>query len=522
MAIPTRNRTYNTNENTKIKFDNMATYSEEEISSANIATQMIETFLNSNKKNRIDEINCISSQVLVTAPHWYFDKYTQLVMDLSQDIRNRLSTTDKASLISSLSNNPTDTELREDAYYAISHEFLEFDRNTLKPEYRKLTDTEKTVLLALVYNEICGLGTLEPLYRDTTIREIICNGPFDIQIEVGGILKKVPACKFVSQDHLQDLINRLYSSVNKSVSRMNPYERARLHDNSRIFAVHTAVAPEGPNLNIRRHTEDWISPDSLVDWGAASSDVMLWLGQHINSGLSFVVNGGTSTGKTTMLASLCGFLPNDKRIITIEKNIEIKMPKNKLLAAAMECIPKKNNSQNFEITMRDLVECTTQMRPDIIIAGEVVSDETYDLVQAGNTGHQVASTLHSNSAQDCIYRMMSLISQADLIKGKDAYELIATSVDFIVSLTRFPQDGSRKITEIAEVGTECILGENNVLYLPVKPIWKFVPDKISNELGAKVTGKWEKVGELSPERRSHYNLDLITMKTAPELQKLYK
>ena len=66
-----------------------------------------------------------------------------------------------------------------------------------------------------------------------------------------------------------------------------------------------------------------------------------WIGAHINAGCSFIVNGGTSTGKTTLLAALTGYLPNDKRIITIEKNIELKPAKGKLLAAAMECIPRK-------------------------------------------------------------------------------------------------------------------------------------------------------------------------------------
>ena len=459
----------------------------------------------------IDEVYSLTSEVLLEAPEDFFDKILEVSKKVILFVQDNLSRSDKAGLIARLKENPTDTELRKSAFNYINTEYLKYDSSTPDLEYKALDKIEKVLVLAMTVNEICGLGPLEPLYRDHKIREIICNGPYDVQVEIKGKVVRVPSCKFSDPQHLQDLITKLYSSVNKDITRTNPFERARLKDNSRVFAVHTSIAPDGPNLNIRRHTDDWISPDQLIDWGSMPPEMAEWIGAHINAGCSFIVNGGTSTGKTTLLAALTGYLPNDKRIITIEKNIELKPAKGKLLAAAMECIPRKNNSSGFEVTMRDLVECTTQMRPDIIICGEVV---------AGNTGHQVASTIHSNTSQDCINRLMSLISQSDLIKGKDAYELISSSLDIIITVERFPQDGSRRITDISEVGVQTELGTNGA-FLPVYPLWVFEPDEQNSSLGEKVTGKWIRKNELSSHRRKKIGLDYIKMKNLDELRELY-
>lgn len=481
----------------------------------------IESNLRASKRGTIDETNCITADILMSAPRDFFDKYetpTKLVVEKIQD---NISNSNKSQIISQLKANPTDITLRESAFSTIYNEFMAYDSKAQDSEYKSLNQTEKSIVLTLATNEICGLGPLEPLYKDHKVREIICNGPRDVQVEIAGKIEVVPSCKFRDTAHLQSLISRLYNSVNKEVTRTNPYERARLHDNSRVFAVDTAIAPDGPNLNIRRHTDDWTDPQRLIDWKTISPEMMEWLGAHINAGLSFLINGGTATGKTTTLASLSGFLPNTKRVVTIEKNIELKLPKTKLVAAAMECIPRKNNNASFEITMRDLVECTTQMRPDIIICGEIVSDEAYDFVQAGNTGHQLGGTVHSNTSEACMSRMASLISQAGLMTGKDTFELITNSLDLIVTLKRFPQDGSRKIVEIAEVGTNVELGDNGVQFIPVRPIWQFIPDEFENVPGAKVTGRWEKVGEISQERAEKHNLPMIKLKNLDELRELY-
>ena len=467
------------------------------------------------------EIECLSSEVLQVAPKWFFDEYQGLCKKITEEIKDKLSKSDKSWLISKLKEDPTNIELKTQAFYAINNEYLKFDSSGINSEYLSLDPLQKKILFSMVVNEICGLGPLEPLFRDFSIREIICNGPYDIQVEINGNVRRVPSCKFRDEKHLEELIIKLCTSVNKEFSRMSPKVRARLHDQSRVFALHQIAAPSGPSLNIRRHTDDWISPDQLLQWGAASKELLEWLGARINIGMNFVVSGGTSTGKTTLLAALTGFYRNDARILQVENNIELKGCPTKMWGCPMEVVEPKEGSNFGGITMRDLVEATTQQRPDIIVVGEVTGGEAYDLANALNTGHSGASTIHSNSPKEFITRMTSLVTQAEMLKGQAVLDAISSAFDLVVQIKRFPEDGSRKIVEIAEIGTQCVKGENGVIYLPVKTIWKFQQNKMSNIPGAKVTGNWIKVAELSEERRNKHNLDLIQLKSFEELRQLY-
>lgn len=499
---------------------------EEQATYPQLTAEEIERLLdykrNKHGMGKVSEVYSLDSEILLRAPENFFDKYEPIVKELVEYIQDGLSNSGNANLIETLKKDPTNKTNKEKAYTSIYKEYMEYNSSTKNIEYSKLRITGKSLCLVMAFNEICGLGVLEPLFNDKRIREIICNGPKDIQVEIKGRLYKVPSCKFRDENHLMELINKLFASVNRVISRTSPYGNANLSDNSRVFATHRAIAPQGPNLNIRSHSEDWVSPDQLIKWGSASTEVFEWLGQRIHAGISFIVNGGTSTGKTTMLSALCGFLPNNKRIVTIEKYIELKMPKGKLVAAAMETIPRKTIADtSIEITLRDLVVCTTQMRPDVIILGESTGAEAYDLAQAANTGHQAGTTVHSNTSKDCPTRMMSLISQSDLIKGKEALELLSAGLDIIITVKRFPQDGSRKIVDISEIGTDVLATDAGVLYLPVKPIWQFMQEK-TEDLTDPVKGTWVKVGELSEEREEKLGLKYIKMKNFEELAELYR
>lgn len=530
MALPTFNNDLLNNKKTGIpiiKAKPFSNTSEEDKISAealmrnknkHIYTRsLLEKGFSNVRENTIEELKVLNSEILMNAPKNFFDKYEKLTKELVILIQNNLSTTDKSAVISELKTDPTNETLKQRAFYTINAEIINYDNNPKHIEYNNLDDIEKRVLSCLVINEITGLGPLEPLFDDFNIREIICNGPFDVQVEISGIMHKVPSCKFRDKNHLNDLISKLYNSVNKSLSRNMPIERARLHDNSRVFAVHDSVAPKGPNLNIRRHTDNWISPNQLLKWGMISPEVLEWIGQMVYSGLSFAIIGSTGTGKTTFLGAITGFIRPNARIVTIEKNIELKLPPHKLAAAPMEAVPPQPGSEFKGVTLRDLVEASTQQRPDVIILGEATGGEMFDVATALNSGHQGFSTVHADSPEDTPKRMMTLMTQSEMIKGKAAYELLATAFDVIVEIKRFSEDGSRWVTAIHEVGMTPRLGENQELYLPTYPIWEFVPNEVAVEMKAKIDGKWLKVGELSDKRKAKYRIGLEPLPDLLEL-----
>ena len=449
----------------------------------------------------------ITLKMLEIAPKNFFDNLKPLAKSVSAEIINSISASEATIHISNHKKNPTDVALKETIIFIVMSEFSKIDR--VNNEIKMLKAIDKDILLAMVTNEIIGLGPLEPLWNDHSVTEIMCNGPFDVQVEIDGVVRKIPSVSFRDREHLKALIDKLYSSINKQLSPTIPRERGRLHDNSRMYAVHEVIAPKGPNFNIRKHSDEYWTVLDIIERGTASPELMEDIGNYIHAGVSFLVVGGTGTGKTTLLNSLTGFIPENNRIVTLEENLEMKPHPGKLIAAPMECVPARaGDGKEFGVTMRDLVRSSLQMRPDTILIGEVSDGAAYDLCQALNTGHSGGSTVHANDSVDSISRLRSLVSQEEFVKGSAVLDLIGTAFDIIITVDRM-DDGSRKIVEVVEVGRDPIKADNGQLTLPVKPIWSFTPQNIIDEEGKpRIGGVWEKVGELSDYRKNKNRLNL--------------
>lgn len=458
----------------------------------------------------------ITFDMLQVAPKGFFLKLEPLVKAVTSEIINSISASDATIHISNHRKDPTNVELKETILYIVMSEFSKIDRKNM--EMKILNPVDKDILLALVINEVIGLGPLEPLWNEASITEIMCNGPKDIQVEVEGIVRRVPSVEFRDKDHLKTLIDKLYSSINKQLSPVNPRERGRLHDNSRMYAVHEVIAPEGPNFNIRKHAEKYWTALDIIKFKTASPELLEYLGNLIHAGVSFLVVGGTGTGKTTLLNALTGFIPDNARVVTLEENLELKPHPGKLIAAPMECIPAKaGEDKEFGVTMRDLVRSSLQMRPEYIIIGEVSDGAAYDLCQALNTGHSGASTVHANDSVDAVNRLRSLVSQEEFVRGPAVLDLIGAAFDIIIVVDRL-SDGTRKITEVVELGRRPVVAPNGELTLDVIPLWDVeVGESIDKKGRKELTANWEQVRDLSEYRQNKHRLQLVEKLSWEEL-----
>ena len=92
------------------------------------------------------------------------------------------------------------------------------------------------------------------------------------------------------------------------------------------------------------------------------------------------------------------------------------------------------------------------MRPDRIIVGEVRSEETLDMLQAMNTGHDGSlTTIHANSPRDSISRIETMVMMSGSeLPSKAIRDQVASAINIIVQQARL-KDGSRKVTSISEI-----------------------------------------------------------------------
>lgn len=455
----------------------------------------------------------VTTDVLLEAPTDYFERFENDAREVTQAVQAAIADKGQADLMGEAGANPFDVEVQDRAFRVIqshANEYME------RLPYKGI---ERSVIVFMVSTDIIGLSRIDALWRDRSIDEILINGPFDIQIEQKGKLKKVPSVRFKDAKHLEAMLERVFQAIGKTLSRTTPILDGRLYDQSRIAVTDRSICPDGPNVAIRRHPEKYWTPMELIRYGSASQELFTEVGNWIHKGCSYIVIGGTGSGKTSLLNATSGFYPETQRVLTLEDNLELKMHPSKYLAAALECRPgNPNNNNDRGTTMRDLVKASLRMRPDGIVVGEVRDGAMYDLCQALNTGHWGASSVHANSAYEGIDRMKSLVAQAEVVTADAALSLIASGFDFILMQQRFPEDGSRKITEVAEVDPYPTINEHGRYELNVRPIWQYETAGVDAE--GKVQGEWVKVGEMSPERRKRRFLDLTRDLTWDELEKL--
>lgn len=383
------------------------------------------------------------------------------------------------------------------------------------------TSLNRRILMQLVVNEILGMSMLEPIWRDPRVKEVYVNGPNDIQFESDLGLKRIPGASFMNQAHALEFCTKLLGDYNKSLDSTNCIAESRLHDGSRFEATHPAVCPAGPNIDIRRHDVRHWTVSDIVATGMASKEMLLDLERYIRLGLSALVSGGTSTGKTTVLNALTGMFPNEKRILTIEDTLELNVNPNKLLAAPLEARQAGLTGEG-EISIRKLVKTALRLSPQIIIIGETRGSEAYDLCDAANTGHQVFSTIHANNASHAISRVEMAISQGGELVGTETLGAIQSAFAIIIEIKKFLAIGGktrRIITGIHEVAPHITQNQAGEPELKTIPLWTF-KQKGLNDNG-EITGEWIKVNELSPERiRTIPDWDFKPLLTWHQLLKL--
>ena len=345
-----------------------------------------------------------------------------------------------------------------------------------------LTNVEISYLHNLIDNEINGYGPITELLEEKNITEIMVNDIDEIYVEIDGRVIKYNNISFINKDHILRTIQRIIQPLGRTIDISNPMVDARLHDGSRLNAIIPPLSLKGPVLTIRKFKEELANIDDFLRTGTLTPYMARFLEASVRAKLNIIICGGTGSGKTTLLNVLSSFIGNEERIITIEDAAELKLKQKHVISLETRLT---NYEGNGEITIRDLVRNSLRMRPDRIIVGEVRGKESFDMLQAMNTGHNGSlTTMHANGPIDALNRLETMILMAGMeIPIPAIREYIENAIDIVVQTSRL-SDGRRKITSICEVtGFE----KDNI---KVKKIFEFIQKGVTEK--GEVIGEFKK------------------------------
>lgn len=253
-----------------------------------------------------------------------------------------------------------------------------------------LNSQAQHAMAEVMADEITGFGPLRTLLEDDEISDILVNGPGQIYIERAGKLE-LSSARFINNQQLTDLMR----------------------------------------------------------FGALNSQMANFLIIATRCRANIIISGGTGSGKTTLLNALSKYIDSSERIITMEDAAELRLMQPHVLRMETRLAGLENTGQ---ITMRALLVNALRMRPDRIIVGECRGEETFEMLQAMNTGHDGSmSTLHANSPRDAISRLENMVMMAGMhIPMESVRRNIVSAINLVIQVSRL-NDGSRKIMHISEV-----------------------------------------------------------------------
>jgi pilus assembly protein CpaF len=316
-------------------------------------------------------------------------------------------------------------------------------------------------LIEGLFNDIVGLGPLQPLMDDPLITDILVNRFDEIFVERNGRLDFVSNA-FRDQGHLEQVIQKIVALVGREINIDKPLVDARMVDGSRANAVYAPVG--GPTLCIRKFGRvrlallpDDQRPDApnWVAAGGLSPEMAAFLEAMAIARANILIAGATGSGKSTLLRSIVSAFPEEERVITIEDTAELELQNPHWVK--LECVHSKElgnkAAHDRRLDVADLVQNALRMRPDRLIIGEIRhSKEAYYVLEALNTGHDgSATTIHASSCVDSLARLELLISRDfSQLSPTEIRRYIARVFDLVIFVSRL-RDGRRYVQEVAEL-----------------------------------------------------------------------
>ncbi|QPK94096.1 Flp pilus assembly complex ATPase component TadA [Actinomyces sp. zg-332] len=330
-------------------------------------------------------------------------------------------------------------------------------------------------------DSIAGIEYISDFLQDESVTDIMINNDGKIWIDCDTGIKMTG--KTLSTTQVKEIAIKLATICNKRLDESCPIVDGTLPNGIRFNAILDPISTNGTSISLRIKPKTVLPFDEVFSIDAPHFQLKKILRQIVKSKISFIVSGGTGTGKTTLVSTLSELFDEKERVLFIEEVSELLTNhKNSVFLQARA----KNIEDKGEISLSQLVHTAMRMRPDRIILGECRGKEIADLLNAFNTGHEGGiCTIHANSVKELPSRILSLGILAKLDVETITQQSLS-AIKIAIHLSR--KEKENKIHRwISEIGVFSI--ENNRLIC--SPCIN-----ISQEGKVTFTNDWKKLKEL--------------------------
>ncbi|MDY6768796.1 MAG: type II/IV secretion system ATPase subunit, partial [Candidatus Nanohaloarchaea archaeon] len=336
----------------------------------------------------------------------------------------------------------------------VKEKFRERADELLQDELPSLNEEERGVVIGNLLHDMLGLGDIEIVLDDGHLEEVVINGaqePLWVYHKEHGWLKT--NLTFEDDEEIRNKASIIARRVGKQISSLQPLLDAHLPSGDRTNATIFPISTEGNTITIRKFARSPWTITDFIENNTLNKEVAALLWMAIQYEMNMIISGGTGSGKTSLLNVLTPFIPPNHRIVSIEDTREISLPE------FLHWVPLTTREPNPEgkggVSMLDLLVNSLRMRPDRIIVGEIRRERQAEvLFEAMHTGHSVYSTLHADTAEQTIRRLIN--------PPINVPETLMEAVDMNVVMYRDRRENIRRAMQISEVIAEHRGDETNL------------------------------------------------------------
>ena len=337
-----------------------------------------------------------------------------------------------------------------------------------------LSAGELAALAGRVLHATRGLLDLELYLSDDWIEELAINGhrnPLSLYHRKHGWL--ITERRFRSEEEIFTLSSAVSRQAGTELTTRHPIVDAQLSSGDRGIATLFPISSQGDTLTIRRFSRNPWTMLHFMGSHALPVEMAALLWQAMQYELNVLVAGGTASGKTSVLNALCAFIPPSQRTVSIEDTREISLPESMQWNWVPLAVRQPNPEGEGEVSMLSLMQSALRMRPDRMIVGEVRrQDQALTMFEAMNTGHAVCSTMHADTAEQAVRRIIE--PPMSVPAGE------AEALHLVLVQHRDRRTGLRRASELVEVLSAGSAGSGSA-ELRLNYLWRWLPRKDSFE-----------------------------------------
>lgn len=325
-----------------------------------------------------------------------------------------------------------------------------------KDQFTNFPNTSMEKVKHYLGRDIVGFGIIDPLMHDPLVEDISCGG---IKVPIYVWHRNFESLKtnieFNSEDDLNDFVVKMVHRSGKHVSAAFPVSDVALPGNHRMAILYQKeVTPKGTSFTIRKFKEEPYTIIDLINLDTLDVNIAAYLWMLIEHKMSTIVLGPTASGKTTLLNAITSLVNPTFKIFTVEDVAEINIPHENWFALVSRT--GFGLEDQGEIGLFDLIKAGVRHRPDYIVVGEIRGEEAYVLFQALATGHGGLCTMHADSVDSALKRLMQkpMNIPSAYLPLMNCTIVIKRVIPRAIVTQGGVLSGTRRVTQISEIISE--------------------------------------------------------------------